>query len=226
MAPRELPAPEPPDPFQSGCIRYVQPSPASEGHRTDPLPLERLDHTTQPETVPRTRQPGEEEGSMRSLSSHILLCPFLSLNVSRFVSLLTLSPTNGNHSISISLSLSLCMCTFYSKYISLYYVLSTQSLLFFSVICIGYFYVRRGSSVVWFGAFRPDSRMFESSSGHHVGTLSKFLAYNALQYNCICAASELGVYGKKAISKISCIVLDWIGLYCIVLYCTQCVSCF
>src|SRR6218665_1037742 len=61
--------------------------------------------------------------------------------------------------------------------------------------------------------------MFESSSGHHVGTLSKFLAYNALQYNCICAASELGVYGKKAISKISCIVLYCIVLYCIVLYC-------
>ena len=33
------------------------------------------------------------------------------------------------------------------------------------------------------GALRPEGRRFESRSGHHVGTLRKFLAHNALHYN-------------------------------------------
>ena len=54
-----------------------------------------------------------------------------------------------------------------------------------------------------FVAFRPKGHEFESHSSRHVGTLSKFLAHNALHYNRICATeackctSELGMHKEE-----------------------------
>ena len=50
------------------------------------------------------------------------------------------------------------------------------------------------------GAFCPEGRRFESHSDCHVGTLSKFLAQNALQYHCICAARR-----ESALLSLACI---------------------
>ena len=48
-----------------------------------------------------------------------------------------------------------------------------------------------GALVVVFGTFGAEGRWFESRPGCHVGTLSKFLVHNALQYNCICTTEAL-----------------------------------
>ena len=72
-----------------------------------------------------------------------------------------------------------------------------------------------------FGVLRPEGCRFELRSGRnvHVGTFSKFPSYDALHYNCICAAeackgtSELGILHEEGERYQRSLV------YCIVLYC-------
>src|SRR6218665_518735 len=92
------------------------------------------------------------------------------------------------------------------------------------MICLGYWLVGHGHGgpVVGLGAFRPEGHRFESRSNRHVETLSKFLAHNALHYNCIWAADLC----TSALLSSACIIIRKKGdikgeLYCLIVLYSQ-----